>query len=355
MTPAPIPSPSTARSLLIPIAWGIVFGVIQAAAPLGFWWLTPATVYALSLALIAAVYIGFAVADGRPRVIAVEVGVAAAFVVVGAAGVTGPAWLLVLGFAGHGLKDLWQHRSHYVANTRWWPPFCLVIDFVAARLTYLTNRGGGLVGSAAEGSQLPLVAVVTLGGTIAMTRNTAEAGGVVPALSGEQLIKAVPELDDGTVAIEVHGFRQLPGASLTFEDLIELAAFIKQLEEQGAAGVVVTQGTDTIEETSYLLDLLHDGDAPVVVTGAMRNPTIAGADGPANLLAAVRVAASAVARGLGCLVVLNDEIHAARHVRKSHSTSTAAFTSPNAGPLARMVEGVPRVLVAPGPGIHSAT
>ena len=96
--------------------WGVVWGVIQAAAPLGLWWLDPATVYALSLALIAAVYIGFAVADGRPRVIAVEAAVAAVFVVV--AGVTGPAWLLVAGLAGHGVKDLWQHRSQFVANTR---------------------------------------------------------------------------------------------------------------------------------------------------------------------------------------------------------------------------------------------
>ena len=86
--------------------WGLVWGVIQAAAPLGFWWLAPATVYALSLPLIAAVYIGFAVADGRSRVIAVEVGIVGAFVVVAAAGVTGPAWLLVLGLAGHGFKDL---------------------------------------------------------------------------------------------------------------------------------------------------------------------------------------------------------------------------------------------------------
>jgi hypothetical protein len=116
------------------VLWGVVWGVIQAAAPLGFWWLEPATVYALSLALIAAVYIGFAVADGRQSVIAVETVVAAAFVVVAAAGVTGPAWLMVAGFIGHGFKDLWQHRSHFVANTRWWPPFCLVIDFVAAAI-----------------------------------------------------------------------------------------------------------------------------------------------------------------------------------------------------------------------------
>jgi hypothetical protein len=135
-------NPLTERSLRAPVLWGVVWGVIQAAVPLGFWWLDPATVYALSLTLIAAVYIGFAVADGRPRVIAVEVVVAAAFVVVAAAGVTGPAWLLVLGFVGHGFKDLWQHRRQFVANTRWWPPFCLVIDFVAAAILVVLLAAG---------------------------------------------------------------------------------------------------------------------------------------------------------------------------------------------------------------------
>jgi hypothetical protein len=134
MTQPQTASPLPGRSLRAPVLWGIVWGAIQAAAPLGFWWLAPATVYALSLALIAAVYIGFAVADGRPRVIAVEAGIAAAFVVVAAAGVTGPAWLLVLGFTGHGVKDLWQHRRQFVANTSWWPPFCLVVDWVAAAI-----------------------------------------------------------------------------------------------------------------------------------------------------------------------------------------------------------------------------
>ena len=117
-----------------PLIWGVLWGVIQAAAPLGFWWLDPATVYGMSIALIATVYIGFAVADGRPAVIAVETTVAGAFVVLAAAGVTGSAWLIVIGFIGHGLKDLWQHRSHFVANTRWWPPFCMTIDFVAAAI-----------------------------------------------------------------------------------------------------------------------------------------------------------------------------------------------------------------------------
>lgn len=117
-----------------PVFWGIVWGVIQAASPLALWWLDPATVYALGLALIASIYIGFAVADGRWFVIAVESNVAAIFVIVAAAAVTGSPWLLVVGLAGHGLKDLWQHRSHFVANTRWWPPFCLVIDWVAAAI-----------------------------------------------------------------------------------------------------------------------------------------------------------------------------------------------------------------------------
>jgi len=102
--------------------------------PLALWWLDTATVYALSLVLIASVYIGFAVADGRWVVIAVETNVAAIFVLVAAAAVTQSPWLLVLGLAGHGLKDVWQHRTQFVANTRWWPPFCFVVDWVAAAI-----------------------------------------------------------------------------------------------------------------------------------------------------------------------------------------------------------------------------
>jgi hypothetical protein len=127
------PSPHTPRpALRAPLVWGVVVGVIQAASPLGFWWLAPATVYALELVLIAAIYIGFAVGDGRWKVIVIECGVAAAFFLVAAAGITGPAWLLVAGMAGHGLKDAWQHRSQFVANTRWWPPFCAAVDWVVA-------------------------------------------------------------------------------------------------------------------------------------------------------------------------------------------------------------------------------
>lgn len=117
-----------------PVLWGVVVGLLQAATPLFLWWLDTATVYALGLAVIAPVYVGFAVADGRWKVIGVETGVASIFIIVAAAAITGTPWLLVAGLAGHGVKDLWQHRTHFVANTRWWPPFCLVIDFVVAAI-----------------------------------------------------------------------------------------------------------------------------------------------------------------------------------------------------------------------------
>jgi hypothetical protein len=124
-------SPPSARA---PVLWGVGVGLLQAATPLAFWWLDSATVYALGLAVIASVYVGFAVADGRPKVIAVESSVALGFVVLAAAAITGSPWLLVAGLAGHGLKDLWQYRSHFVANTRWWPPFCMVVDWVVAAI-----------------------------------------------------------------------------------------------------------------------------------------------------------------------------------------------------------------------------
>jgi hypothetical protein len=114
------------------IALGVVVGALQAATPLAFWWLDPATVYALGLAMIASIYIGFAVADGRVRIIVVECAVALAFVVVAAAGITGPAWLLAAGLAAHGVKDAWQQRRGFVSGTRWWPPFCAAVDWVVA-------------------------------------------------------------------------------------------------------------------------------------------------------------------------------------------------------------------------------
>ena len=189
------------------------------------------------------------------------------------------------------------------------------------------------------------VVVFGLGGTIAMS--SSGAGGVVPALSAEQLVAAVPGLAQSGVAVEVEDFRRVPGASLTFDDLAAVATAIEQRLGAGADGVVVIQGTDTIEESAYLLDLTHTRPEPVVVTGAMRNPTLAGADGPGNLLAAIQTAASPAARDLGVVVVFADEIHAGVRVRKTHSTSGHTFVSGNGGPLGYLVEGQPRVLNRP--------
>ena len=130
------------RDLRAPLLWGALVGVAQLASPFALWWLTPATVYALGLAFIAAIYIGFSVSDGRAQVIAVECAVAAAFVIVAAIGVTGSEWLLVAGLAGHGVKDWWQHRTNYVANMRWWPPFCASVDFVVATLSAVVILAG---------------------------------------------------------------------------------------------------------------------------------------------------------------------------------------------------------------------
>jgi len=172
----------------------------------------------------------------------------------------------------------------------------------------------------------------------------------VPQLGAAELVGAVPNLQN-VAELETAAFRQVPSGDLTFEDIALLAAEINARFDSGAAGVVVTQGTDSIEETSFALDLLVRGPQPVVVTGAMRNPTLAGADGPANLLAAVQVASSPDARGLGGLVVLNDEIHAARFVRKTHTASPSTFRSVAPGPLGWVAEGRPRILLrlAPAP------
>jgi len=124
------------------VGWGVAVGVATTATPVGFWWLPATTVYAVGLAFIAAVYLGFAVADGRRRVIAVEVAVLSAFVLVAAVAITGSPWLIVVGLAGHGFKDLWQHRTQFVATTRWWPSFCAAVDWVAALLVAVAIIAG---------------------------------------------------------------------------------------------------------------------------------------------------------------------------------------------------------------------
>jgi L-asparaginase len=190
------------------------------------------------------------------------------------------------------------------------------------------------------------VALFTLGGTIA-SMGAGTSAGVVPQLTGADLLASVPGLGRAGVTLQVRDFRQVPSAALTVDDVLDLVYAIRAVVAAGAGGVVVSQGTDTIEETAFLADLLYAGQVPIVFTGAMRNPTLAGADGPANLRAAVTVAASREARGLGCLVVFGDEIHAARFVSKAHTTSVTAFISPPAGPLGIVAEDRAVLLTRP--------
>ncbi|MGH2985503.1 MAG: asparaginase [Solirubrobacterales bacterium] len=195
----------------------------------------------------------------------------------------------------------------------------------------------------ADRGDKPAILVISLGGTIAMTP-TGEGDGVSPTLDGDDLVAAIEGI--GSLAeIRTLSFERMPGAHLGFDDVIRLAERIRS-ESGSVDGVVVTQGTDTIEETAFALDLLLDGEAPVVVTGAMRNPAAVSADGAANLLGSIRVAASREARGLGVVVVINDEVHAARFVRKTHSSSLAAFSS-TPGLLGSISEGVPQIVLRP--------
>ena len=194
---------------------------------------------------------------------------------------------------------------------------------------------------------------LSLGGTITMVQDNS--GGITPKLGASELIASVPALAE-VADIEAHSPFRLPSPSLTLENLVEVARLITEGFASGCDGAVVIQGTDTIEESAFLLDLLVDAEKPVVVTGAMRGADVPGADGPANLLAAARVAAASEARGLGTLVVKNYDIHAARFVQKFHTALPSAFQSPLAGPLGLVAEGRPRFFarVLPTPRLSLA-
>lgn len=178
--------------------------------------------------------------------------------------------------------------------------------------------------------------VIALGGTIAMTGP----GGhdITPQLTAHDLLAAVPRLADAA-SVTSEQLRQSPSAALTLVDIVTAARHVETALAAGADGVVVTQGTDTLEEAAFALDLLLPGHAPVVVTGAIRSSDAAGPDGPANLLAAVQTAASAGARDKGVLVVLDEQAHAASTVRKVRTFGTVAFESPDTGPVGWIVEG----------------
>jgi len=183
---------------------------------------------------------------------------------------------------------------------------------------------------------LSRIQVLALGGTIATKPDAS--GAMQMGLGADDLVAAVPQLAK-IADIRAETVSRVGSHSLSFAQIHELAAKIAGLDVDG---VIVTQGTDTLEETGFLLDLLVDRDIPVIVTAAMRNPALTSPDGPGNLLAAVRVACDpwvrANARTLGVLAVMLDEVFAVADVVKAHPTRLNAFASPQTGPVAALVE-----------------
>ena len=163
----------------------------------------------------------------------------------------------------------------------------------------------------------------------------------VPELDAAALVDALPALAGGT-EVSAETILNAPSAHLTLADQLRISRAARDTARRGI-GVVVTHGTDVLEETAMLCDVLHDAEAPIVFTGAIRPASAPGADGPANLLDAVSVAASDEAAGMGVLVVFGGEIHHARCVRKTDTTSLTAFSSPQTGPLGRVTEGHPTI------------
>jgi L-asparaginase len=185
------------------------------------------------------------------------------------------------------------------------------------------------------------VTVLAAGGTIAMAGDE----GAVPQLDAAALVAAVPALA-AVPGLRARTLGSWPGVQVSGANALDIAR-AAAAEAAAGRGVVVTHGTDTLEETAVLCDLVHGGDAPIVVTGAIRPASATGADGPANLLDAVRAAGDAATADLGAIVAFAGELHAAREARKTDSVSPRAFSSPRTGPLGRVAEEHVEVWAAP--------
>lgn len=197
-----------------------------------------------------------------------------------------------------------------------------------------------LSSTAAISSELPHIVLLATGGTIAGAgRSAGEAGYKPSALPVEKLVTAVPEIAS-FARLSGEQISQVDSQAMTTAIWLKLVQRINALLAAGDVdGIVVTHGTDTLEETAYFLHLTVKSRKPVVITGSMRPATSLSADGPMNLFNAVSVAASPLSQGKGVLVVLNDRIHSAREVAKTNTTAVDTFQSPNCGPLGTVYYG----------------
>jgi L-asparaginase len=183
-----------------------------------------------------------------------------------------------------------------------------------------------------------MIHLLFTGGTISMQRDAA-AGGNIPAHGGETLVALAPGIER-IAPFRIENWARLPACHLGPDRLWALRERVREIARSGeVTGVVITHGTDILEETAYLLDRTLGADVPVALTGAMRTSSDAVWDGPRNLRDAASVVASAASRGRGTVVVFSGEIFAGRTAAKIHATDLAAFSAPHAGPIGRVEQG----------------
>ncbi len=186
----------------------------------------------------------------------------------------------------------------------------------------------------AQSPDKPNVLIITTGGTIASRTDA-------PLVEGPQLVQAVPEIAE-LANISVEEFVRVGSSKMTPTLWLQLVNLINEriTGQPDLQGIVITHGTDTMEETAFFLNCTHRHDIPIVLVGSMRSSNMISADGPGNLLSAVRVASTPKSKGHGVLVVMNDNISAARDLRKSHNTRVDAFVATDKGYLGAIDGGV---------------
>ncbi|MBZ7984335.1 MULTISPECIES: asparaginase [unclassified Campylobacter] len=178
------------------------------------------------------------------------------------------------------------------------------------------------------------ISVLGIGGTICMLKDSS--GGVNPKLDAKMLVESIGLSED--IKIEAKTILSLPSPSLNYDNLLEVLKTAKEEIKNGSTGVVVTQGTDTLEESAFLLSLFWDEAAPLVITGAMKNPSEIGADGASNLYQAILVASNTNSLNRGVLCVFNHTIYQPRFIHKSNSFSLETFVSINGGNIGYIYE-----------------
>ncbi len=191
-----------------------------------------------------------------------------------------------------------------------------------------------------------MIHILFTGGTISMQRDAA-AGGDVPAYGGEALVRLAPGIER-IAPLRIEDWARMPACHFDHDRLWAMRERVRAVAESGeVSGIVVTHGTDILEETAYLLDRTLDRRVPVAVTGAMRTSSDDGWDGPSNLRDAVAVAASPSSAGRGAMVVFAGQVFAGRTAAKSHATDVEAFSAPHARPIGRVVDGAVTYASAP--------